>query len=53
MILGSNQNTLNRAVQILVELGILKQFGTNLRNRRFTYGEYATILTRDTSTKVG
>jgi Fic family protein len=50
---GSNQVTLNRAVQALVDLGILEQFGENKRNRRFAYDEYARILTRDTSTKIG
>lgn len=50
---GSNQNTLNRAVQTLVDLEILKQTGKNQRNRRFVYSEYASILTRDTTTSMG
>lgn len=50
---GSNQNTLNRAVQTLVDLNILKKTGKSQRNRKFVYEEYARILTRDTNTKAG
>lgn len=50
---GSNQMTLNRAVQVLIDLKILVQWGKNKRNRKFAYGEYADILTRDTTTEVG
>jgi Fic family protein len=53
LIPASNQNTLNRAVQALIDLGIVKKFGTNQRNRKFSYQQYADILTRDTSTRVG
>jgi Fic family protein len=50
---GSNQVTLNRAVQVLQQLGVLEQYGKNKRNRRFAYGRYADILTRDTTTEIG
>lgn len=48
-----NQVTLNRAVQALVELGIISKIGQNQRNRRFGYRAYLDILTRDTSAGPG
>ena len=50
---NSNTMTLNRSVKSLVTQGILKQVGTNQRNRRFVYPAYMEILTRDTITKIG
>ncbi|OFZ54294.1 MAG: hypothetical protein A2428_09925 [Bdellovibrionales bacterium RIFOXYC1_FULL_54_43] len=50
---NSNTMTLNRSVKILIEQGILKQVGTNQRNRRFMYPAYLEILTRDTAAKIG
>lgn len=50
---NSNMMTLNRSVKTLIYQGILKQIGTNQRNRRFIYSAYMEILTRDTVTKIG
>jgi len=49
----SNMMTLNRSVKTLTAQGILKQIGTNQRNRRFIYPAYMEILTRDTVTRIG
>ena len=50
---NSNQNTLNRAVKSLINLGVLKQIGESQRNRKFSYYNYLEILTRDTALAVG
>lgn len=50
---ASNQVTPNRAIQSLIDLGIVRQSGTNQRNRKFVYSEYLSIITRDTTTAIG
>jgi Fic family protein len=52
-ITNSNQNTLNRAVNNLIDLNILKQVGKSQRNRKFSYFSYLEILRRDTATSIG
>ena len=49
----SNAMTINRAIKILMEKKIVRQFGTQKRNRRFVYDEYMKILTRDTTSQIG
>lgn len=49
----SNTMTLNRSVKYLISVEILRQIGTNQRNRRFIYPAYMEILARDTDTQVG
>jgi Fic family protein len=53
MIPHSNAMTVNRSIQSLIKIGIIKQLGQNQRNRKFIYGEYMKILTRDTTTQMG
>lgn len=44
---------IQRALDRLMALGILKEVTGKQRNRRYAYSEYLTILTRDTDTNVG
>lgn len=49
--MNSNQNTLNRAIQSLIRMGIIKQVSEKKRNRTFAYEKYLNLLTRDTRSR--
>ena len=44
---------LQRTLDKLTDLGILKEVTGQQRHRRYAYTEYLTILTRDTATRIG
>ncbi len=46
--LNSTFVTTDKALKLLVDLGILEQAGSQKRNRRFVYKEYLDVLRRDT-----
>ncbi len=43
----------NRALQHLIKLGIIKEISGKQRNRKYAYENYLQILVRDTNTKMG
>lgn len=56
VLIGRHKSTMpkvNRALQNLVKLGIIKEISGKQRNRRFAYDSYLQILVRDTNTRVG
>ena len=52
-ITDSTVPAIQRAIDRLIELGILKEVTGQQRYRRYTYAEYLAILTRDTATRIG
>jgi Fic family protein len=50
---GSNKPIIQRAIDKLLALGILKEISGQQRNRRYSYTKYLIILTRDTITSAG
>jgi Fic family protein len=50
---NSTKPKVNRALQHLVKLGIVKEISGKQRNRRYAYDSYLQILVRDTNTKMG
>jgi Fic family protein len=50
---NSTKPKIQRALNHLVDLGIIKETSGKLRNRRYAYMEYLDILTRDTEPKAG
>lgn len=44
---------IQRALDRLMEIGILKEITGQQRNRRYAYADYLAILTRDTVTRIG
>ena len=49
----STKPKVNRALQHLLALGIIKEISGKQRNRRYAYESYLQILVRDTNTKMG
>ena len=49
----SNQMTINRSLNVLMELNIVSQMSIGKRNRRFAYAKYLELLTRDTIEAIG
>lgn len=49
----STKPKVNRAIQHLLGLGIIKEISGKQRNRRYAYNDYLQILVRDTNTKIG
>ncbi len=45
--------TLQRALNNLLKMGIIKESSGLKRNRRYVYHAYLTLLTRDTTTRIG
>ncbi|WGL61537.1 Fic family protein [Pigmentibacter sp. JX0631] len=50
---GSSQTTIQRAINNLEKIGIIKEITGQNRNRKYAYLEYLNALKRDTTTKVG
>lgn len=51
--LKSSKPTVQRALELLVKLNIVKETTGNQRRRRYSYRAYLEILTRDTTTQIG
>jgi Fic family protein len=51
--LKSSKPTVQRALQYLQKLGIIKEVSGKQRRRRYAYQAYLDILTRDTTTRIG
>lgn len=51
--LNSSKPTIQRALEHLQKLGILHEISGKQRRRRYAYGAYLDILTRDTTTRMG
>ena len=51
--LKSSKPTVQRALDRLLRLGIIKEVSGKQRRRRYAYQAYLSILTRDTTTRIG
>ena len=51
--LNSSKPTVQRALEHLQKLGIIKEISGKQRRRRYAYHAYLDILTRDTTTRIG
>lgn len=50
---GSTKPKIQRALDQLVKLGVVREVSGRQRHRRYAYDEYLAILVRDTSTQIG
>jgi Fic family protein len=50
---GSTKPRIQRALDHLLKLGILREISGKQRNRRYAYSDYLAILVRDTGTRAG
>lgn len=51
--LDSTKPTIQKALEALISLGLIREVSGKKRGRRYAYKEYLDILTRDTNLKVG
>ncbi|PWU15223.1 MAG: hypothetical protein C5B49_12140 [Bdellovibrio sp.] len=51
--LESSKPTIQRALERLQKFGIIQEISGKQRRRRYAYQAYLSILTRDTTTKIG
>jgi predicted transcriptional regulator len=51
--LNSTKPTIQKALEALVDIGLLQEVSGKKRGRRYAYQKYLDILTRDTTTKMG
>lgn len=49
----SSKPKVNRALQHLTQLGIIKEISGKVRNRKYAYDKYLQILARDTNAEIG
>lgn len=51
--LASTKPTIQKALESLVEIGLIQEISGKKHGRRYAYQEYLEILTRDTTTEIG